>query len=435
MKKKTQYRCNECGYMSLKWYGRCPNCNMWDSMVLIDSTVRKENKKITIVQLDDVHEDNYQNIKLKDIQLNRLFGDGFVKGEIILIAGAPGSGKSTFTINIMNNLNNEKILYISGEESALQIKKRFERLSYRENNTDLMISPDSEDIIAIAEKEDYTVLIIDSIQTINSSENRGVAGSPTMVKFILGEISKICKQRNITVIIIGHITKDGNIAGPKTLEHMVDSVFILDVLDNNMRIIKSVKNRFGSTDEMLLMNMKSDGLDIVDNIDAVTLTGTGGTGKAITCTMKGSIPVAVEVQGLVTYSKYGIPQRIASGIQYKRLQMLLGIMDKYMSVNLGDRDVFVNVSGGLGLDDSLCDLAFINAVYSSFSNNLIANDTAFIGEINLSGEIVWKNDAIIRIKHLKHLNIKKIIVPHSADIDISDLEIIRIKKISELENI
>lgn len=435
VKKKTQYRCNECGYISVKWLGRCPNCGMWDSMVL-DEAVKKSKKgqgTDKVLHLRDIETDTFENIDFREQQFNRLFGQGLVRGSIVLVSGAPGSGKSTFAVSLMNALNGQNILYVSGEESASQLKMRFDRLNYS-GDCDIAVSPDAEDIIDMLNENKYDILIIDSIQTINSVE-KGVAGSPTMVKYILGELIKTCKKKNITVLIVGHITKDGSIAGPKTLEHMVDSVFIMDRMDNDMRLITSVKNRFGSTDEMILMFMDNKGLHVIDSIDSVSLTGKGGVGKSVTCTVKGSIPVAVEVQGLVTYSKYGVPQRIASGIKYKRFQMLLGIMDKYLSLNLGNRDVFVNVSGGLGIDDALCDLAFVNAVYSSYKDRNISGDTAFLGEVNLSGEIVWQNEGRARISHLRHLNIKKLIVPVSADIEAEGMDIIRIGKINELENI
>lgn len=432
--KKTQYRCNECGYVSVKWLGRCPNCGIWDSMVLDDVIKKsKKSKGYRAVQLKDIRTDDFENIVFTENQYNRLFGNGLVRGSIVLVSGAPGSGKSTFAVSLMKALNQCSILYVSGEESANQLKMRFDRLEYSQN-ADIAVSPDTEDIIELLGQKEYDLLIIDSIQTINSVE-KGVAGSPTMVKYILGELTKTCKKHNITVLIIGHITKDGSIAGPKTLEHMVDSVFIMDRLDNDMRLITSVKNRFGSTDEMILMHMDDKGLHTVDSIDSVSLTGRGGTGKSVTCTVKGSIPVAIEVQGLVTYSKYGVPQRIASGIKYKRFQMLLGIMDKYLSLNLGSRDVFVNISGGLGIDDALCDLAFVNAVYSSYRNISVSSNTAFLGEVNLSGELVWQNEGKYRVKHLKYLNIKRIVIPASADIDMDDMEIVRIAKINELETL
>ncbi len=433
-KKKSYYVCNECGYVSVKWYGKCPQCNTWDSMVLRkEETQSIDVSNIKKYNINDIKIKELDRIKLKKQDLNRLFGKGIVKGEIILLAGAPGVGKSTFAFYLIDQMENMKILYISGEESQIQIKMRAERLKVK-NNFDIVISNNIEEIISII--DDYDFIILDSIQTINSSLLQGVSGSPTMVKYILGRITEVIKSKNIPILIIGHITKDGTIAGPKTLEHMVDSVFFIENLkDKNIKLIKSVKNRFGSTDEMILMKMEEKGLKLIKNIDVYSISDKSGIGRVISCTINGSMPLAIEIQSLVSYSKYPVPQRVGTGIQYKRMQMLLGITDKYLKLNIGNKDVFINVSSGLNINDSMCDLAFIAAIYSSANNIDFGNKIAFLGELTLSGNIIGKENIELRIKHLEQLGIEKIVIPFSIENKKYNSKIIKIQNIKDLNNL
>jgi len=433
VKEKKEYVCKECGFKASTMYGRCPHCNAWDSMVLETRGSKKTTKQDIIIRnLDEIELSGYDIISTESGHINRLFGEGIVKGEIVLISGAPGVGKSTFAFFLAATLPDARILYISGEESPVQLKIRADRLSVG-SNIDIITTNYAEDFTEYIDSR-YDLIIIDSIQTINSRDNTGVSGSPTMVKLVLAMIASKAKVNGVPVLIIGHITKDGSIAGPKTLEHMVDSVFIIDKLRNNMRVVRSLKNRFGSTDEIILLNMKSSGFELIENMDMVNTGSSSGIGKCISCTMKGSMPVAVEIQGLAALSKYGTPQRVSGGIPFKRIQMLLGVMDKYMDINLGNRDVFVNVSNGIKIDDPLCDLAVVFSLYSSYRNYSIGERTGFIGEVNLSGEIISTPDSVPRIRHLIKMGITKIFIPGGLEITSDNINMIEIKKLGDIKN-
>lgn len=430
-KEKQRYVCSECGYMSVKWMGRCPNCSAWESMVL-QHEKQAENEYAVPVNLASMSVRGYERIKLGNEPMNRLLGGGIVKGSITLLAGAPGTGKSTLAMEMLSMLPEMKVLYISGEESRMQIKLRADRIRVNAD-PDILTANYVEDITGNL-GNGYDFVILDSIQTVNSRQLQGIQGSPTMVKHVLAEISAFVKEKDIPLLIIGHITKDGAIAGPKTLEHMVDTVLIMDRMeDEQLRIVRSVKNRFGSTDEIVIFRMAEKGLEPVDNMDFYDNEQEACAGRIISCTMNGSLPMLVEIQALVSYSRYGVPQRVGTGINFKRMQMLLGIAEKHLDIKTGNMDVFLNVSAGLNIQDTMCDLAFIAALFSSAKGKPVDNVTAVLGEVKLSGDITGSRQMDTRIKHMRNAGIKRIIMPGKEDK--KDSGIIRVRTIRQLEGV
>lgn len=434
-KEKETYTCIECGYTSLKWLGRCPECGAWESMAL-----KKKEKAASggssspIISVESVSSEREERIVLNSGGINRIFGGGMVRGGVMLLAGAPGTGKSTFALELINNMKGEKILYVTGEESAAQLKMRIDRIGGR---TDFYIMcTGSAEEIAGAIRDKYDLIIVDSVQTVSSSEFPGTAGSSSTVRYVINEIITEAKRNDTAVIFIGHITKDGSIAGPKTLEHMVDAVFIMeDLNDESLRILKCTKNRFAATGETLLLQMDGTGMHIVENIDRMYLHQNDGAGRAVTCMMQGSIPFAIEVQGLVSYSRYGIPQRVSTGIPFKRMQMITGIMDKYLESKIGNMDIFINVASGIDIQDSLCDLAFIAALHSSAKNRQILKGWGFLGEMTLSGDIISGRTMQTRIAHLRQIGIKKIFMPDAKAKGVDGMEIVRVNNINDIERV
>jgi len=405
---KSKFICRECGFSSLKWYGKCPECGAWESLVLIKEESQSKDRKKPLM-MESIISDQFQSIQLKDKNLNRVFGNGIVKGSIMLIAGQPGAGKSTLALKIIDEIDAQSILYVSGEESEKQLKIRSERVSKRAN-FDVLVTNCVEDIKANLDKRD--IIIIDSIQTMNSDKFPGIQGSPTTVKYVTGELIEELKTKSIPAIIIGHITKDGAVAGPKTLEHLVDSVFMFDrVNDSDIRILKSTKNRFGSTEEAVLLKMDETGLHVIENMDAMDLSNSENIGTILSCTVQGSMPVALQIQALVAISKFGFPQRVATGIQIRRMQMLVGVIDKYLDVKIGGMDLFVNISSGLSVNDPMLDLPIIAAIVSSFNNKPIKNSIGFLGEVGLSGEVYGRRMLETRVRHLEKVGINELYLP------------------------
>ncbi|MEO0281353.1 MAG: DNA repair protein RadA [candidate division WOR-3 bacterium] len=436
-KGSKSFVCSECGFKSVKWLGRCPECGMWDTFIVEKDDVKRE-RDIKPLSIDEIKLENFSRIKFLDNSLNRVFGGGLVKGSIVLLAGNPGAGKSTLSLKIIEKLPDDiNVLYFSSEESFEQIKLRAVRV-LKEKNFKIISSNLFEDLVdneKVLNSSD--VVIIDSIQMVGSENVPTIPGSPTTVKYIMGELIKIAKQKNISFIIIGHITKDGSVAGPKTLEHLVDVILYLDSLEHeNLRILKSNKNRFGSTDEMAIFKMEENGLLGLDNIDRINLTNGDKVGRAISCTVEGSMPLALEIESLIFYSKYGVPQRVPTGINIRRMQMLVGICEKYLGVGFGNMDIFINVSNGITIKDPQIDLPIIVSMLSSFKNKIVSKENAFIGEVGLTGDLRSSSNIEMRIKHLKNIGIKKIFIPYvERSQTYTDIEIIKIKNIKEIKEI
>lgn len=397
-KVRTAFFCSNCGHEAAKWVGKCPSCGEWNTFQeeIIekkssrDSLVPKSNLAAKPMPINEISGENESRIDLKNKEFNRVLGGGLVKGSMVLIGGEPGIGKSTIMLQTALKMTSHKILYTSGEESLRQIKLRAERIGIQNENCLIYSETAVEKIVQQAENLKPDILVIDSIQTLHASIFEASPGSVTQIRECTAALIKFAKQSNIPTVIIGHITKDGQIAGPKILEHMVDTVLQFEGDRNNIyRILRSIKNRFGSTNELGIFEMRTEGLVEVDNPSQILMNefneGLSGVGVAVT--MEGLRPMLIETQALVTNATYGNPQRSSTGFDLRRLSMLLAVLEKKCGFKMGVKDVFLNMAGGLKVDDPATDLAIICAILSSMQEIPIEQQWCFSGEIGLSGEI------------------------------------------------
>ena len=444
MKNKTVFVCNECGYESGKWLGKCPACNSWNTF--FEQKVVESKNKAGAIAKEKTKPQKLNTYEAKETirtltgfdELDRVLGGGLVKGSLILLGGEPGIGKSTLILQICNKVKGEgKVLYVSGEESAEQIKLRADRLGI--NNEDILFLGETDiDIVneAIVEVNPKLV-IIDSIQTMYSDELTAAAGSVSQVREITSQVMRICKSRNITTIIIGHVTKEGNIAGPRVLEHMVDTVLYLEGERYfSYRILRGVKNRFGSTNEIGMFEMREEGMCEITNPSDVLISERedNPAGSCIVACMEGTRPMLVELQALTTQSVFGFPKRTANGIDFNRLAILIAVIEKKTGLSLGSQDVYVNVVGGLRLNEPSVDLGIIMVVSSIYKNKPISKDCVIIGEVGLTGEVRRVNMIEKRIKEAEKLGFKKCIIPESNKKLLKDkfkLDIIGVKDVQE----
>ena len=445
MKTKTVFVCSNCGYESAKWLGKCPACNEWNSFYeeKVTGTVssqsgEKVKKSVTPRKLKEVEGISEVRTSTGIGELDRVLGGGLVKGSLVLVGGEPGIGKSTLILQLCNKMNGEgKVLYVSGEESAEQVKIRADRLNI--NNEDIMFLGETdidiiqESILSINPK----LVIIDSIQTMYSQEITSAAGTVSQVREITARIMRICKDNNITTIIIGHVTKDGNIAGPRVLEHMVDTVLYLEGERYfSYRLLRSVKNRFGSTNELGMFEMKNEGMVEITNPSSILITerDDNPAGSVIVASMEGTRPLLIELQALTSTSVFGIPKRTANGFDYNRLAVLIAVLEKRAGLALGGQDVYLNVVSGIKIVEPAVDLGVILACSSSFKNVSIPKDVVAIGEVGLTGEVRAVNMIEKRIKEAEKLGFKKCIIPESNKKLLKDeykLDIIGVKNINE----
>ena len=444
MKNKTVFVCNECGYESGKWLGKCPACNSWNTF--FEQKVVESKNKAGAMAKEKTKPQKLNTYEAKETirtstgfdELDRVLGGGLVKGSLILLGGEPGIGKSTLILQICNKVKGEgKVLYVSGEESAEQIKLRADRLGI--NNEDILFLGETDiDIVneAIVEVNPKLV-IIDSIQTMYSDELTAAAGSVSQVREITSQVMRICKSRNITTIIIGHVTKEGNIAGPRVLEHMVDTVLYLEGERYfSYRILRGVKNRFGSTNEIGMFEMREEGMCEITNPSDVLISERedNPAGSCIVACMEGTRPMLVELQALTTQSVFGFPKRTANGIDFNRLAILIAVIEKKTGLSLGSQDVYVNVVGGLRLTEPSVDLGIIMVVSSIYKNKPISKDCVIIGEVGLTGEVRRVNMIEKRIKESEKLGFKKCIIPESNKKLLKDnfkLDIIGVNDVQE----
>lgn len=420
---KTVFFCKECGNESPKWIGHCPGCGAWNSYVEESVVVGKDSKstKNTIVsetkarpvKVQDISSTKEARIDLECDELNRVLGGGLVLGSLILLGGEPGIGKSTLLLQVALKLKDKKILYVSGEESAQQIKMRAERIGISNENCLILTETNTTNIIKHFEEVNPDIVIIDSIQTLESPAIDSTAGSISQIRETAAEMNKVAKSLHVPTFLIGHITKDGSIAGPKILEHIVDTVIQFEGDRHyGFRVLRTIKNRFGSSSELGIFEMNSNGLREVSNPSEILLSQRDEqvSGISIAATLEGLRPMMIETQALVSTAAYGTPQRSCTGFDTRRLNMLLAVLEKRAGFRLSMKDVFLNIAGGLRVDDPATDLAVVAAILSSNEDVEISNRYAFAAEVGLSGEIRSVNRIEARIAEADKLGMEKIFV-------------------------
>ncbi len=443
-KKRSLFECQACGYQSGRWMGKCPNCGAWDEFLelnenqqeILKATSSKTNKKQKATPITDIKEEQFSRFSSNDCELDLVLGGGIVPGSLTLIGGSPGVGKSTLLLKIGGNLakSDKRVLYVSGEESLGQIKIRANRLDANHKKLYLLSEIKLEDVFDELYKEDFEILIIDSIQTLYSEKISSAPGSVSQVREITFELMRYGKEKNIAIFIIGHITKEGSIAGPRVLEHMVDTVLYFEGDANKeLRMLRGIKNRFGSTSEVAIFEMRKEGLMSAKDISKKFFSrGSDAIGSAITVVMEGSRPIVLEVQALVSQSGYPNPKRSATGYELNRLTMLLALLERKLDLPFNEYDVFINIAGGIKITETAADLAIIAAIISSFRNRAISKDTIFMGEVSLIGDIRDIYNLDIRLREAKTQGFKRAIVPKLPLENIKDIKCFEATEVSKL---
>jgi DNA repair protein RadA/Sms len=422
-KQTSKYVCQSCGYVSPRWIGKCPNCEEWNTFVEEAPSplklVRKSGgvaSKLKAIPLKDVDAITDLRFSSGVSEVDRVLGGGIVAGSVILLGGDPGIGKSTLMMQVALHLKDKVVLYVTGEESPKQVKLRAERLGKPTDNIQLFAETNLELIIDVIESAAPDLVIVDSIQTLFNPNLESAPGSVGQVRESTGMLTRIAKTKNIPIILIGHVTKEGVIAGPRVIEHMVDAVLQFEGEKHYAyRILRGIKNRFGSTNEIGIFEMHDTGLREVMNPSEVFLSERtyGASGATIVASMEGTRPILIEVQALVSTSNYGMPQRTATGFDLRRLQMLLAVLEKRVGITTGSHDVFVNVAGGIRIDEPAADLGFASSIVSSLRDVPVDSQTVAIGEIGLGGEIRTIAYCDKRVQEAAKLGFKKIVIPQS----------------------
>ncbi len=424
-KSKKVYICSNCGYETPKWLGQCPECNEWatlnEEIISVERLSRTASPKFDLsrgkpLALSEIKSDLFQRFDTGLSELNRVLGGGLVRGSVVLLSGDPGIGKSTILLQICEFLGKGyKILYVSGEESAHQIKLRASRLGVVTENLSVLCETDAQYISEFILSEKPDIAIIDSIQTMEINELNSSPGSVTQVRESTNLFARTAKASNIPIFLVGHVNKDGNIAGPKVLEHIVDCVLYFEGDRNtSYRILRAVKNRYGSTNEIAVFEMLADGLSQVENPSMMLISGKpkNTSGTCVACLMEGSRPILAEVQSLVTPTGFGNPRRMATGIDYNRLAMLIAVLEKRAGYYLNNMDCYANVIGGLRIEEPAADLSIALAVVSSLKDVIVPDDVLAFGEIGLAGEIRSVTACDQRIKEAAKLGFKKCVIPY-----------------------
>ncbi|SDN12923.1 DNA repair protein RadA [Sediminibacillus halophilus] len=423
-KRKTKYVCQECGYETPKWMGKCPSCHNWNTFVeemeassssrhtfQVQSGTKSKPEKITAIQSEEE-----PRVTTKMPEFNRVLGGGIVPGSLVLIGGDPGIGKSTLLLQVSSQLARKQmnVLYISGEESARQTKLRADRLGVTSDNLYVLAATNLLDISNQIEQLNPSFVVIDSIQTIYREEVTSAPGSVSQVRECTSELMRIAKSKGIPIFIVGHVTKEGSIAGPRLLEHMVDAVLYFEgERHHTFRILRGVKNRFGSTNEMGIFEMKEEGLREVNNPSEIFLEerSQGAAGSTVVASMEGSRPVLVEIQALISPTSFGNPRRMATGIDHNRVPLLMAVLEKRVGLMLQNQDAYVKVAGGVKLDEPAIDLAVAVSIASSFRDQVSRPDDVLIGEVGLTGEVRRVARIDQRVQEAAKLGFQRAIIP------------------------
>jgi DNA repair protein RadA/Sms len=444
-KVKTKFVCQECGYETAKWFGKCPSCGEWNTLVeeieskASDTKSQRGISKGKIEKIQNITSSNKDRISTGSKEMDRVLGGGIIKSSLVLVGGDPGIGKSTLLLQVADHVSkkNLKVLYVSGEESGEQIKLRSDRLGLGQGELYILSETNIDIIKDFVEKEDPDLLILDSIQTIYSPEVVSAPGSVSQVREVTAMVMRMTKVRDMASFIVGHVTKSGAIAGPRVLEHMVDTVLYFEGERHfSYRILRSVKNRFGSTNEIGIFEMREQGLVEVENPSEVFLRGrpVDAYGTVVTAAMEGTRPVLIEIQALVTYSPAGFAKRITTGIDNNRAAMLLAVLEKKAGLALQSSDTFLNVTGGLQLKEPAADLAILCALASSFKEIPIDFKTILLGEVGLTGEIRGVNSIEKRIIEAQKMGFKRAVIAEAnlnATKDLKNIEIVPVNNVRQ----
>ncbi|MFV7790492.1 DNA repair protein RadA [Aliarcobacter lanthieri] len=442
-KKITLFECQHCGEQSTKWLGKCPNCGSWDSFIelnqeqqeILKQSIKVSSSTSKAKPITEISQDDITRFSSFNYEFDLVLGGGIVPGSLTLIGGSPGVGKSTLLLKVAGSIANsgKKVLYVSGEESAGQIKLRANRLEANSENLFLLSEIKLEEILDELLRIDYEVCIIDSIQTIYSSNLTSAPGSVSQVREITFELMRKAKESNLAMFIIGHITKDGSIAGPRVLEHMVDTVLYFEgEASRELRMLRGFKNRFGSTSEIGIFEMTSEGLISAKDIASKFFDkNKSQSGSSLTVSMEGSRAIILEVQALVCETTFPNPKRSATGFDTNRLTMLLALLEKKLDLPFNHYDVFINISGGIKIKESSADLAVIAAIISSFRDRPISKESVFIGEVSLTGEIKEVYSIDLRLKEAQAQGIKKAIIAQKINLKL-DLKTFAVDEVSKM---
>lgn len=442
--KKTVYFCQNCGYEAGKWLGQCPACKEWNTFVEEKVTVSKsagvrEYRERSVVPLSQVKTEAEERICTQMEELDRVLGGGIVPGSLILVGGDPGIGKSTLLLQVCQNLTREKrqVLYISGEESLRQIKLRAQRMGEFTDNLLLLCETNLELIKGVIEREKPEVVVIDSIQTMYSEEVGSAPGSVSQVREATNMLMQLAKGLNITIFIVGHVTKEGTVAGPRVLEHMVDTVLYFEGDRHaSYRILRGVKNRFGSTNEIGVFEMRQNGLTEVKNPSEFMLNGRleDSSGSVVACSMEGTRPILLEIQALVCESNFGMPRRTAAGTDYNRVNLLMAVLEKRIGYRLSNYDAYVNIAGGIKINEPALDLGIVMAIVSSYKNRPVEEGTIIFGEVGLNGEVRAVSMPEQRVSEAKKLGFAKCIIPAvsvESVKNVQGIQIVGVKNLNE----
>ena len=446
--KKSVYFCQNCGHEESKWLGQCPMCKEWNTfaeekVVSIKGQKSSGEKQVQAVTLSSVTTDEDERMKTELVELDRVLGGGIVPGSLVLVGGDPGIGKSTLLLQVCQKLSamNKKVLYISGEESLKQIKLRANRMGEFSENLYLLCETSLNLIQTAIEREKPDVVVIDSIQTMYNEEIGSAPGSVSQVRESTNVFMQLAKGMNIAIFIVGQVTKEGTVAGPRVLEHMVDTVLYFEGDRHaSYRILRGVKNRFGSTNEIGVFEMRKEGLVEVENPSEFMLSGKpeNASGSVVACAMEGTRPMLMEIQALVCKSNFGMPRRTAAGIDYNRVNLLMAVLEKRVGLPLSGYDAYVNIAGGIRMNEPAVDLGIIMAVASSYKNRPVSEDTIVFGEVGLSGEVRAVTMPEQRVAEAKKLGFKVCVVPEVSLKSIGKvegIEVIGVKSVNQTMNL